>query len=804
MVAIKDILSPREEVIKGEFQGVLQAHKADEKKERLESDPRLFFEATYPSNAIKNVLDRINDKLRKRDSQGAMVLSGPYGSGKSHGLIALYHLFKHQDMAKEWTKYWNIETSIPKNADGVILSAQKIDADFLWEPIFQKAGKKEFLEEVSRYPTTDTIEKLVGNRTLAIVLDEIESWYVSLEEDNPELLERNRFFIQNLLQVANDPDKNLFVFISSLGKGTSLDEIIHRTGPPFEDMSATGDRERIIMHRLFETERSSVDEDSVRGVVKSYVDKYDSPIQLEDSRRYLERMIESYPFHPQLLDLLDRIYETASERQNVRGEMRVLADMLANFYDKTDLLVLSDINEKAFRGINRELVNKFAQDVRKRISNIPQGDRLLRSALMFSLDKKSAFASESDVLLGTLKPSDGMTLTQLSMSLENLVGSAYYLHKEDGRFAIKTEENIMALIEREKRDVSNEEGLQELANLVKKRVFDNQVYIYEIEQEEIPDDKNISFVTMGKSYETKVELREELEDFYRGQTYQNTTIFITPKNSGPLEDSALVEKTKRIVAARNLFGKIEDAKKKLDESIQEEQKEISESVKEKYGHWVKWSPEVKDREIGIVLAPIGASIEDVREKIETDESLLEEKIGSMIHGEEEGLRIGSLLKDFKKFRKLPVITSDNSFYNVIRRLCGEKWIIQGDRSKFFIDSEPAEIKDDYVLFDPKFVPESRITPEPEPGVEVGPTGELPAPGVEEKAQIIYEDAEGNSPRVILSKFEAQLNEGSDTITRISLDYSGEELTKEELLEFIKNLPKGKTITARLEVKRRES
>jgi len=30
-------------------------------------------------------------------------------------------------------------------------------------------------------------------------------------------------------------------------------------------------------------------------------------------------MVETYPFHPELLDLLDNLYEGGKERQNVRG-----------------------------------------------------------------------------------------------------------------------------------------------------------------------------------------------------------------------------------------------------------------------------------------------------------------------------------------------------------------------------------------------------------------------------------------------------------------------------------------------------
>lgn len=56
MILIRDIMKPRNEVIEGRFQGVIQSHKADSKEKRLESNARELFKITYVSSALKRAI----------------------------------------------------------------------------------------------------------------------------------------------------------------------------------------------------------------------------------------------------------------------------------------------------------------------------------------------------------------------------------------------------------------------------------------------------------------------------------------------------------------------------------------------------------------------------------------------------------------------------------------------------------------------------------------------------------------------------------------------------------------------------
>ncbi|MCD6232555.1 hypothetical protein J7K28_08060 [Candidatus Aerophobetes bacterium] len=90
MILIKDIMNPREEIVEGKFQGVIQSHKVDSVEDRLESNPERLFRVTYISSALKRALERVNEKLTDASNQGAILIVGPYGAGKPHGLITSY------------------------------------------------------------------------------------------------------------------------------------------------------------------------------------------------------------------------------------------------------------------------------------------------------------------------------------------------------------------------------------------------------------------------------------------------------------------------------------------------------------------------------------------------------------------------------------------------------------------------------------------------------------------------------------------------------------------------------------------
>lgn len=790
MILIKDIIKPRSEILENKFQGVIQSHKVDSEEARLESNAEDLFKVTYVSSALKRVLERVNEKLTNASNQGAILLVGPYGAGKTHGLITLYHLLKKPQLAKKWLRGWNIDIALPPSTKTCIVSTRRYDVDFLWEPIFSKLGREDILGKIKRFPTVDQIEDIVADETCAIFVDEIENWYGSFDpEKQADLIERNETFLEHLFEVANDPNKNLLLFLTFLEEKEGLKKIFNRTKPVRIDVSATEDREKIVLHRLFE-DSDKKDLDRIEQIIQGYMDKYSEPIRIENSYKYKQRMTETYPFHPLLLETLTQVYEAATERQDIRGMMNVLADMIQDNYDKKDLLLICDIDENAFRGMDLWLVEKYSYDL-GRVKGISYAAEILKSILVFTLNDKTIGVTESDVLLSVFSPTQGQTLNALIMDLENIYGKPHYLHKEGDLYLFKHDLNIFALMEKEKKNITDKDLKNKIAEITKKDVFENRVFMYGFDS--IPDDSKIKMVVSLESWGENDTLKNKLAEFYQGKNWQNTYIVILPNIESIFSSYEVMEKTRRLLAGENLQGQVEDKEKKIQKLVTEEREHIADKIKVSYGLIVKWVAGRK--ELAPRLINVIPDISAIREKAGSDSSLVGDCILQEVKDKAEGVRLEFIINDFKKFRRLPLVLDDEVVFSAIRNLHRDKRLVmQGDRGKWYIDDVPKSLEFGFVIFDPKYAPPGEIIDtgageihEGEEKPEEKEPGEVTSPEVErrEKKQL---QLRGNSPRVILSQIEARTQE-KDLFTGINIKYQfTKKLPKQEIMKFIKMLP----------------
>ncbi len=789
MYKIRDITIARKEVLDGTFQGVIQTHKVDAREKRLENNPEEFLKITYPSSAIRRSLERIDEKLTGKSNQGGFLLVGPYGSGKSHTLITLYHLFNNPSLARDWGKQWKIDFELPERSRSVIVSTRRYDVDRLWEPIFKLLGREDLLSEIKRFPTTDQIEELVGDDVVAIFIDEIENWYGAFDrETQAHLIEQNETFLEHLLEVAADFTKKLFVFITFLEEKEGLKKIFNRTKPVRIDVSPVEDREKVILHRLFE-DMESVDNNKVEIVVEKYISAYSEPIQIDNIQNYKRRMIRTYPFHPLLLDTLFQIYEAAAERQDIRGMLNVLADAVKDTYERKDLILVSDVDENAFRGIDLKLMEKYEFDL-ERVKDIGFAKEILKTILIFTLNEKTHGATESDILLSIFSPTEAHTLNSILMDLENIYGKPHYLHKENEVYLFKHELNIYALLEKEKNKITEEDVKEKIAEILKKDVFENRAFILGFD--EIPDHNKVKIVVVPESWGVNDELKTKLNEFYKGKTWQNTYILVLPERIS-IFSFEILEKGKRLKAAENLMEKVKDEEGKLRKIIQEERKSIADKIKACYGYIVKWVE--RGGELTYRLINVSADINTIREKARSDPELCADFIVNEIEDKPGGIRMEDLINDFKKYRRYPFILDDETIYSVIRNLHRDKRvIIQGERGKWYIDGSPKNIEPSFVIIHPKYVPEIEKEPEVSEDREVEVKADE-IPEMEGIPEITVERKEkqelslsGNSPRAILSKIEAMTSE-KDEFEEISVKYRFKQyLSKQEIMKFVKQLP----------------
>ncbi|WP_245902853.1 hypothetical protein [Salinigranum rubrum] len=541
-------------------------------------------------------------------------------------------------------------------------------------------------------------------------------------------------------------------------------------------------------------------------------------------------MVETYPFHPELLELLDRLYEAGREQQSVRGAMNVLADTVSRKYDETDLIVTCDIRPAAFRGMNQTLFNRYVSD-RDHVKDIDFGDDLLRTILLYTLDERSQMATVTQCLLGTFKP-EKSSVDKLNMSLSSLYGTAHYLDRDSGgaSYYITEDPKLTALVTREQNRVLEDDSAsieETLVDIVRNDVWDGDVLVHP--NDDIPDNDSLS-VVVTLSYLSNGTLEAELSEFFEGRTYQNTVLFVTPKKQ-LLEDEDIIKKAARVLGAQNLQGKVDDDKGELSRLIRDERRELTNELSDRYGKWVKWSVDPSG-DLRMRRKNVAARVSDVENSVGRDKTYVSETILDEVEGTANGITLKSMKNDFKAFRRMPVLIDDNLFYSAVRKLYDdEKIVLEGDHAKFYVphkgDRMP-DLEDSLVIRHPDSLDdaifEEEKTTTSTRGTEggTGQTGGTTTAGTgsgggggsgttstgatggggggttigtTSTTKNVY--LEGNSGRVLRSMAESRISESEDTVTHIDLSYDLADLSKEELIEFLQKLPSANHIGADL-------
>ena len=100
MRPIRETCALRSEVLKGDLQDALFAadfgHVIEGRAAEVYQKPTEFFRNTHPAAPLKKVITTIFERLADPNEAGGVIrLSTGFGGGKTHTLIALWHLAEH-------------------------------------------------------------------------------------------------------------------------------------------------------------------------------------------------------------------------------------------------------------------------------------------------------------------------------------------------------------------------------------------------------------------------------------------------------------------------------------------------------------------------------------------------------------------------------------------------------------------------------------------------------------------------------------------------------------------------------------
>lgn len=574
----------------GQIDGQVKLYNVDDDGE-FESDANLFFERTLMTQGLREALSILRDSLTGEDPRGTHILYGPYGSGKSHQMVALYHCFDDPSAAGTWAadSIEGFEDSLPESAIPITVAMHNEQYEHLWEPFFKALDYDPGTFESGGYPDMQTIQDAVGDETVGFFVDELEDWFDTLQGDRKSA---NKAFLQSLLESTALSDLELYTIVSVLREGSEVHDILNREQAVEVNMNNQVDKREVLRHRLID----SVEEKPAREIVNGYFDAYDQSDHVSLPDDLLSEMHDLYPFHPVLLDALETRYYADEDNQNTRGMIYLFSKVLLEMQDQTDLITHGDIDAIEFEDelakINYERLNAATGDIKSRIDTdeVPHGRRILNTILLYSLKPSEGEGAEvSEIVMGAYQTGD--LVSDVVLNLERLHGVAWHLHKLNGKYAIRDRQNPNALIRNAAVDVSETAAKAEIADFITDIFGSNAspVGFRTNDMRDIPDDRDIKVVVKDDQW-TQEEVEQVITNDGRGREWRNTLVFVQPSGDKAIESGTrYIDKARYIEGARQVL-----ADESLDDEIREsisgmkdqEENELREELQLLYGEAV--------------------------------------------------------------------------------------------------------------------------------------------------------------------------------------------------------------------------
>lgn len=575
-------------------------------------DPAIFFQKTFLTTGLDNLLENVLSRLNGGKGDPVIQLQTPFGGGKTHALLALYHAVKHRD------KLEHVEaiSKLPmvKNAKVVVFvgtHADPIKGKTPWGEIAYQLGayeKVKLHDEKRRAPGRKVLDEILGDDPVLILIDELVEYSVKAKDFADQI----SAFSQEITETVKSKEKCCLVCTlpSSAPYGEAGERVLSELQRIYGRIEAIYvpvqgvEIYEVIRKRLFE---DLGDEKTRKKVAQTYFDLYqklgtDVPSEVREVG-YRERIEHAYPFHPELVDVLYERWGSYSTFQRTRGVLRLMAGVVANLYKRkavssliqSSLVDLEDqLTRREFlKHIGNQYDSVIAADIAGKGANAPDIDKEMGSeyekygiatgiATSVFLYSFSAGPSKETTLprIRVALLREGIPATIVGDAIAKLEEELWYFHSERKQYAFRIQPNLNRVIVDREETISDDGIQEELENLVKENAGRAlEVYLWPQGSSDIPDNKNLKLAIfsptflheLGSGKKLTQELFEKAGVGFR--VYKNTLFILQMDNNQHL---LLCNALKRLLALKEL----EDDKSLLETLTKESQEELKKKLNE--------------------------------------------------------------------------------------------------------------------------------------------------------------------------------------------------------------------------------
>ncbi|MCL5421046.1 MAG: hypothetical protein M1461_01045 [Nitrospirae bacterium] len=552
----------------------------------LERDARKFFDLTYLSEDLHKVLRGLSQRFKDGKGPGTVLAQAVKGLGKSHTLLLGYHLFASSNEAKAWVSKNGYEWAPPENAEIIVhkFTDQSMPHDALWLLIGARLNQG---WSADRPPDLDDFRSALKDKHLVLILDELERGIQNIAD--PARRSQNLSFLQMLSEEAAR-DNRVTVFAAVYDGNIEPGSTLKRTQRIELHFRKPEDRASIVRHRLFKN-AGNYDKDAARSLIQSYINTWRRfGMSIPDG--YLSRMETSFPFLPDLIELVfERITESGGF-QGTRSALGLLGAMLDATAEGSYLMSAAYCRITDAQCADRlldldptgTLVNAALSNFRD-LATQPYAESIASSVLLASLvpGGRAAGLSAEELVRHVVKPGDDPNQFYAGIEAFKKFGTRF--HEREGRFVFDLEENEYAKVELDAIKYNDEAARDQLVLNWLQDVFrDTQQTVVFRDLEETKSALQ-GFSRRGQRYVIAPRRLSQEERFalYQGLELRNQVLLLEPRDTrvSYLADANLLALAKRLKAARQLAGSSTNAERRMKfEKIADEQtKQIQRTLK---------------------------------------------------------------------------------------------------------------------------------------------------------------------------------------------------------------------------------
>lgn len=443
----REIIEPHDDVAHGNFHAAEFAADlhvvAIGKSENDEyADPKEFYARTYLTDGLRDLLSRATRRVSGDDNASPVVnLQTNFGGGKTHSMLALWHLFsglKTADLPQEIQdavgavevgdlkvrRVALVGTALGPNQPRVKDDGTEVRT--IWGELAWQLGGREAYDVIAESdrtstPPGDALATLIAQYSPALILiDEWVAYARNLNDDDSLCggrFEAQFTFAQELTEAVSTTSGAMLVISIPASDGITeadaasqieiggargrraleaLQNVIGRTADHWRPASSLESFE-IVKRRLFKAPGADAKRD-IGAVAKQFGAFYRENSatfpRAATELAYEARIQAAYPIHPELFDRLYNDWSTLERFQRTRGVLRLMSSVIHELWKANDAspLIMPGSVPLQLASVSGELTNYLSDSWKPIIDQDIDGE----GSVPVSIDtEKSAFGQRA-------------------------------------------------------------------------------------------------------------------------------------------------------------------------------------------------------------------------------------------------------------------------------------------------------------------------------------------------------------------------------------------------------------------------